>query len=97
MFKIALIAVASFTLLVEATCPQNALDAIPEKEDFPSSSYPSLRKTVCKLFKSRFEDWNVTTPDVVDDCYEAFKTKTGLDSRLYRYLPLLYLNSWFKT
>ena len=88
MFKIALIAVASFTLLVEATCPQTALDAIPEKEDFPPSSYPALRKDICKLFKLR--------PDFVDDCYEAFKTKTGLDSRLYRYLPLLYLNSWFK-
>ena len=83
MFKIALIAVASITLLVEATCPQNDLDAIPEKEDFPSKEFPSFQKNVCKLWKSRFEDWNVTTPVVVDDCMKAFKTKTGLDSRLY--------------
>ena len=75
MFKIALIAVASFTILVEATCPQTAIDAAPSKEDFTSSP-ESFKKTICKAFKRRSD-----VVDNVDECMEAFKTKSGLDSR----------------
>ena len=77
MFKIALIAVASFTLLVEAACPQTAIDAIPSKETFDAFHFDYLKKAACETYKAGFEAWSVNISDDVDDCMEKFKIKTG--------------------